>query len=100
MTLQPAEGAAAVTLQTVYSRIRTCLAQHGSNEFTQLSVYSMPDVDNAWVQVYRALRWDGFQSVRTSAACIFSIDGAPNDVMPLVNDKASEPAPGGIAGVA
>ena len=46
-----ADAAAGVTKQTIYNRIRRRLADHGFATFTQLSVYSMDDGDNALVRV-------------------------------------------------
>jgi virulence-associated protein VapD len=90
-----------VTPMTVYNRIRACLANNGFNEFTQLSVYAMPDEDNALVRVYRALQelsqLDVCQFIKRLH--VFKIDGALNDVLPLVNGQPSAPAQGQIVGI-
>jgi virulence-associated protein VapD len=83
-----------VTIMTVYNRIRACLASHGFTEFTQLSVYAMPDEDNALVRVYQALQalsqLDENQFIKRLH--LFKIDGALNDVLPLVAGHASAPS--------
>ncbi|NNC03069.1 hypothetical protein HJC10_09445 [Corallococcus exiguus] len=82
---------ATVTLMTVYNRIRACLARNGFEEFTQLSVYAMPDDDNALVKVYQAIQ--ALKTLPESAHIkrlhVFKIDGALNDVLPLVGGRAS-----------
>jgi len=85
---------AAVTVMTIYNRIRTCLAEHGFSEFTQLSVYAMPDEDNALVRVYQALQALGKSNERQyiKRLHVFKIDGALNDVLPLVDDRDSAAA--------
>ena len=75
-----------VTIPTIYNRIKACLSEHGFGEFMQRSVYSMPDEDNALVRVYQALRalseLDENQYIKRLH--VFKIDGALNDVLPLV----------------
>lgn len=92
-----AAQSATVTLMTVYNRIRACLSQHGFSEFTQLSVYSMPDEDGALVKVYQALQALGALPERQyiKRLHVFKIDGALNDVLPIVDNRASEAAPNG-----
>ncbi len=84
---------AKVTKMTVYNRIRACLSKHGFSEFTQLSVYAMPDEDNALVKVYQALQ--ALQQIDESQYLkrlhVFKIDGALNDVLPLVTGNPSAP---------
>lgn len=91
----------AVTLQTVYNRIRACLSQQGFSEFTQLSVYAMPDEDGALVRVYKALQALGNLAERQyiKRLHVFKIDGALNDVLPIVDSRPSEAAPNGTAAV-
>ena len=86
-----AAAAAEVTLPTIYNRIRTCLAQRGFTEFTQLSGYSMPDEDNALVRVYRSLQALAVlpERIYIKRLHVFKIDGAPNDVLPIVDQRAS-----------
>ena len=88
-----AAGTAAVTIMTVYNRIRAVLSQHGFTEFTQLSVYSMPDEDNALVRVYQALQALGQLTERkyVKRLHVFKIDGALNDVLPIVDKRDSAP---------
>lgn len=80
-----------VTLMTVYNRIKACLRQHGFTDFTQLSVYAMPDEDNALVRVYKALQ--ALKALPEAAHIkrlhVFKIDGAMNDVLPLVGNRPS-----------
>jgi virulence-associated protein VapD len=80
-----------ITLQTVYNRIRNTLSDHGFNQFTQLSVYAMDDTDNALVRVYQALRALGAIPERQfiTRLHVFKIDGALNDVLPIVDNRAS-----------
>lgn len=91
-----ADAVVDVTKMTIYNRIRRCLSDCGFGEFTQLSVYAMPDEDNALVRVYQALqalsRLPERQYIKRLH--IFKIDGALNDVLPLVSGKASAPAAG------
>lgn len=89
-----AAGQANVTIQTVYNRIRACLQQNGFTEFTQLSVYSMEDTDNALVRVYQSLQALGQLAERkyVKRLHVFKIDGALNDVLPLVDQRNSAPA--------
>src|SRR5437868_6764555 len=84
-----------VTTMTVYNRIRACLRRHGFGEFTQLSVYAMPDEDNALVRVYQAIQALRAlpESVYIKRLHVFKIDGALNDVLPLVADRPSEGVP-------
>ena len=91
-----AENAGGVTVMTVYNRIRACLRKDGFDEFTQLSVYAMEDTDNALVRVYKALQSLGNLAERTliKRLHVFKIDGALNDVLPLVTGQASAPAYG------
>jgi len=83
-----------VTTMTVYNRIRACLRQHGFDEFTQLSVYAMDDSDGALVRVYHALSALGQLDERKfiKRLHVFKIDGAMNDVLPLVDSRDSAPA--------
>lgn len=76
-----------VTTMTVYNRIRACLSTHGFTEFAQLSIYAMEDSDNALVRVYQALQALGALQERTfiKRLHVFKIDGALNDVLPLVD---------------
>ncbi|MGE3853081.1 MAG: hypothetical protein AB7K09_15160, partial [Planctomycetota bacterium] len=76
---------------TVYNRIRACLAASGFGEFTQLSVYAMPDEDNALVKVYQALQVLSNLSERQfiKRLHVFKIDGALNDVLPIVDSRPS-----------
>ena len=85
-----------VTKMTVYNRIRRCLSDHGFDEFTQLSVYSMPDEDNALVRVYQALQALSQlnENQYIKRLHVFKIDGALNDVLPLVSGQPSAPAAG------
>lgn len=82
---------AAVTVATVYNRIRTCLEKEGFNEFAQLSVYSMPDLDGALVKVYSALQALAKLDERRfiKRLHVFKIDGALNDVLPIVDKRES-----------
>ena len=93
---------APVTRMTVYNRIRACLSAHGFNEFTQLSVYAMEDSDNALVRVYQALQALGQLDERQyiKRLHVFKIDGALNDVLPLVDMRDSAPAQGDLNGEA
>jgi virulence-associated protein VapD len=88
-----AAGSASVTLPTIYNRIRGVLASNGFSEFTQLSVYSMPDEDNALVRVYQALQALGQLPERkyVRRLHVFKIDGALNDVLPIVDKRYSAP---------
>jgi virulence-associated protein VapD len=83
-----------VTRMTVYNRIKNCLSDHGFTEFTQLSVYAMPDEDNALVRVYQALQALGALNERQfiKRLHVFKIDGALNDVLPIVAGHESAPA--------
>jgi|GEM_PF-6124481 virulence-associated protein VapD len=87
---------AQVTMMTVYNRIRACLRDHGFDEFTQLSVYAMEDTDNALVRVYQALQALHALPERQyiKRLHVFKIDGALNDVLPLVTGQPSAPAEG------
>ena len=89
-----AAGTASVTTVTVYNRIRACLSRHGFNEFTQLSVYAMEDTDGALVRVYQALQDLGQIAERQyiKRLHVFKIDGALNDVLPLVDNRPSAAA--------
>ncbi len=89
-----AANQAQVTIQTVYNRIRACLQQNGFTEFTQLSVYSMEDADNALVRVYQSLQALGqlAERIYIKRLHVFKIDGALNDVLPLVDKRPSAPA--------
>lgn len=82
---------ASVTMMTVYNRIRACLRQNGFTEFAQLSVYAMPDEDNALVRVYQAIQ--ALKALNESQYIkrlhVFKIDGALNDVLPLVRNVPS-----------
>jgi virulence-associated protein VapD len=86
-----AESAQAIS--TIYNRIRATLASNGFSEFTQLSVYSMPDEDNALVRVYQALQALGNIPERKyiKRLHVFKIDGALNDVLPIVDKRYSAP---------
>jgi virulence-associated protein VapD len=87
-----------VTKMTIYNRIRRCMSNHGFGEFTQLSVYAMPDEDNALVRVYQAIQALSQmpESVYIKRLHVFKIDGALNDVLPLVTGQQSAPAAGEI----
>ena len=91
-----AAKSANVTVATVYNRIRACLSSHGFNEFAQLSIYAMPDEDNALVQVFNALaalrQLDERQYIKRLH--VFKIDGALNDVLPIVDSRGSVGAAG------
>ena len=89
-----AAKSATVTTMTVYNRIRKCLEQYGFNEFTQLSVYAMEDSDNALVRVYQALQALGKLDERkyVKRLHVFKIDGALNDVLPIVDCRPSADA--------
>lgn len=86
-----AAAEASVTIQTVYNRIRACLAQRGFSEFAQLSVYVMPDKDGALVKVYQALQELSNLEERKyiRRLHVFKIDGALNDVLPIVDNRSS-----------
>lgn len=85
-----AQGAG-VTLQTVYNRIKGVLRNEGFSEQTQLSIYAMPDEDGALVRVYRAI--EKLKALNESQYIkrlhVFKIDGAMNDLLPLVNGRNS-----------
>lgn len=85
-----------VTVMTVYNRIRACLKKEGFEEFTQLSIYAMADSDNALVRVYKALQALGKLPERTfvKRLHVFKIDGAMNDVLPIVDSRDSAGAAG------
>jgi len=91
-----AHQAGGITVMTVYNRIRAALSTHGFDEFTQLSVYAMADTDNALVRVYQALQALGRLAERRfiSRLHVFKIDGALNDVLPLVDQRGSALADG------
>ena len=91
-----ADAAVGVTKMTIYNRIRRCLSDHGFDNFTQLSVYSMSDGDNALVRVYQALHALSLLNERRyiKRLHVFKIDGALNDVLPLVSNRPSAPAEG------
>ena len=91
-----ADAAVGVTKMTIYNRIRRCLSNNGFGEFTQLSVYSMPDEDNALVRVYQALQALSKlpENQYIKRLHVFKIDGALNDVLPLVSGQPSAPAAG------
>ena len=90
-----ADAAGDVTKMTIYNRVRRCRADHGFSNFTQLSVYSMDDGDNALVRVYQALHALSLLNERQyiKRLHVFKIDGALNDVLPIVADRPSAPAP-------
>jgi len=83
-----------VTLMTVYNRIRASLREHGFGEFTQLSVYAMADEDGALVRVYQAIQALSKLDERKyiKRLHVFKIDGALNDVLPLVTGEQSASA--------
>ena len=85
-------GSGSVTLQTVYNRIKACLSQHGFSEFAQLSVYAMLDDENALVRLYQAITALSNlpERVHIKRLHVFKIDGALNDVLPLVNGNNSQ----------
>jgi len=91
-----------VTVMTVYNRIRRALALHGFQEFTQLSIYAMDDTDNALVRVHQALQ--ALQGLAERQYIkrlhVFKIDGALNDVLPIVAGHASAPANGELEAAA
>ena len=91
-----AESSPGVARQTVYARIRRTLADHGFGDFKQLSIYAMPNEDDALVRVYRALAALALLPERRfiRRLHVFKIDGAFNDVLPIVADRPSEPPPG------
>lgn len=91
-----AADAGPTSTTTVYNRIRGCLAAHGFSNFTQLSVYTMPEGRDALTDVVRALSALRLLSERQyiKRLHVFRIDGALNDVLPVVDDRPSEPAPG------
>ena len=91
-----AEATLGVTRQTVYARVRRTLADHGFDDFKQLSIYSMPNEENALVRVYRALGALALLPERRfiRRLHVFKIDGAFNDVLPIVDERASDPPPG------
>ncbi|MBX7168592.1 MAG: hypothetical protein K1X74_19810 [Pirellulales bacterium] len=93
---------ASVTIPTIYNRIRACLSQHGFTEFTQLSVYAMPDEDDALVRVYRAIQALSQLAEKQyiKRLHVFKIDGALNDVLPLVLGLPSAPAEKDLVGTA
>ena len=95
-----ADAAQEATKQTIYNRIRRCLADHGFTNFTQLSVYTMPDAENALVRVYQALHALSLLNERQyiKRLHVFKIDGSLNDALPIVCDRPSAPAPGREAG--
>jgi virulence-associated protein VapD len=82
---------ASVTVQTIYNRIRACLSGRGFTEFTQLSVYAMEDADGALVRVYQAIQALTQLAERKyiKRLHVFKIDGALNDVLPIVDNRAS-----------
>ncbi len=90
---------ATVTVATIYNRIKASLAANGFSEFTQLSVYSMPDEDNALVRVYQALQaLSGIpEKAYIKRLHVFKIDGALNDVLPIVDQRDSDAVPTTIA---
>lgn len=92
--MQAANAGGGVTPMTVYNRIRACLSANGFSQFTQLSVYAMEDSDNALVQVYQALQALAALTERQfiKRLHVFKIDGALNDVLPIVAGKTSAPA--------
>jgi virulence-associated protein VapD len=85
---------ASVTTMTVYNRIKATLAQEGFTDFAQLSVYAMPEEDGALVKVFKAIRALNALPERRyiKRLHVFKIDGAMNDVLPLVDSRASAPA--------
>ena len=91
-----AERAGGVTRMTAYNRIRKCLAERGFTEFIQLSVHAMEDTDSALVRVHKALqeltKLNEAQFIKRLH--VFKIDGALNDVLPLVSGKDSAPPDG------
>ena len=89
--------AASVATTTIYNRIRGCLAEHGFSNFTQLSIYTMPVGENTLIDVFRALSALSLLPERQyiKRLHIFKIDGALNDALPVVDERPSEPAPGG-----
>ncbi|MCH7418446.1 hypothetical protein [Pseudomonas mosselii] len=86
-----AASGAHVTVQTVYNRIKAVLKKEGFSEQTQLSIYAMPDEDGALVRVYNAIQ--KLKALNESKYIkrlhVFKIDGAMNDLLPLVNGRAS-----------
>jgi virulence-associated protein VapD len=100
--VEQARSVGGVTLMTVYNRIRRSLSGNGFDEFTQLSVYAMADTDNALVRVYQAIQALSQLAERVfiKRLHVFKIDGALNDVLPLVDQRDSAPATGAETGIA
>ena len=92
-----AEAAGGVARQTVYARIRRTLADHGFSDFKQLSVYAMPNEADALVSVFRALNALSLLPERRyiRRLHVFKIDGSFNDALPIVDNRRSDPPPGG-----
>lgn len=83
----PATRDADVTTATVYNRIKSCLSKAGFSSFMQRSVYAMPDDDGALVRVYRAIQAlsELDERMYIKRLHVFKIDGALNDVLPIVD---------------
>lgn len=90
-SIEAANAAGGVSTATVYNRIKACLRDHGIADHTQHSIYAMEDGENALARLFQALQALGKLDERKfiKRLHVFKIDGAINDVLPIVAGKSS-----------